>query len=148
MYGSETNAQRVLWRTYLSNPLKYGESTAGGIVKTSILQNTLTAAQEDSPRDTHQLEELFDRLSPDHLGPSKTIAATERGYIGQTLYTNKAKEGDIVCVLVGCSVPMLLRPVKDHHELVGEVYLDGIMYGEAMEALDHGEVQLQEFELH
>lgn len=43
-----------------------------------------------------------------------------------------AQPGDLVCVLLGCSFPVVLRPVKDYYVLVGEVYVDQYMRGEAM----------------
>jgi hypothetical protein len=42
-----------------------------------------------------------------------------------------AGEGDLLCVLWGCSVPLVLRIEGDHHVLVGECYAYGIMDGEA-----------------
>lgn len=74
------------------------------------------------------------------------IVATNRGYIGQTFRNVQA--GDIVCILLGCSMPMVLRPIDNHFELIGDIYLDGIMYGEAMAALDERKFKLQDFELH
>lgn len=53
-----------------------------------------------------------------------------------------------MCVLLGCRVPMILRPVEDYFEVVGEVYCEGIMIGEAMKALAGGERELRDFELH
>lgn len=47
----------------------------------------------------------------------------------------RAQRYDIVCVLFGCSVPVVLREVEaDVYEFVGECYVDGIMNGEALEA--------------
>jgi hypothetical protein len=40
--------------------------------------------------------------------------------------------GDLVCVLLGCSIPVVLRPVKDYCVLVGEVYVDHFMQVEAV----------------
>lgn len=54
----------------------------------------------------------------------------------------------MVCVLLGCTVPMVLRPVADQDEVIGDIYFDGIMFGEALEALEMGAVDLQDFELH
>jgi len=44
-----------------------------------------------------------------------------------------AGEGDLSCVLWGCSVPLVLRKEGDHHVLVGECYSStyGITDGEA-----------------
>jgi hypothetical protein len=42
----------------------------------------------------------------------------------------------------------MLRPVEEHFELLGPVYVPGIMLGEAMTALEERTVELREFELH
>jgi hypothetical protein len=43
---------------------------------------------------------------------------------------------------------MVVRPVADHYELIRDIHLDRIIYGEAMNALAEGRVKLQDFELH
>ena len=50
-----------------------------------------------------------------------------------------AKVGDLICVLHGCSVPVILRAQRDpqslkitHHEIIGECYIYGYMDGEAI----------------
>ncbi len=49
----------------------------------------------------------------------------------------RAQKGDLICVLYGCSVPIVLRRVlsgseEELYEFIGECYLDGFMSGEAM----------------
>lgn len=56
--------------------------------------------------------------------------------------------GDIVCVLLGCSVPVVLRKVRDYYTFIGECYIDEIMQGELVEALEKGEVSSQVFNIH
>jgi hypothetical protein len=45
-------------------------------------------------------------------------------------------EGDIICILFGCSVPIVLREYRtenDHYfEFIGEAYIHGMMDGEAV----------------
>ena len=52
------------------------------------------------------------------------------------LCPRETKKQDIVCILFGCSVPVILREHKiegdTHFELVGEAYVHGKMDGEAM----------------
>ncbi|KAL7918810.1 heterokaryon incompatibility domain-containing protein [Trichoderma austrokoningii] len=50
------------------------------------------------------------------------------------LAPKEAEEGDLVCILFGCTVPVILRPVEDLglHKLIGEAYTHGVMDGEAM----------------
>ena len=47
--------------------------------------------------------------------------------------------GDLICILFGCSVPVILRPQMEssgsdimHYEIVGESYIYGMMDGEAI----------------
>ena len=55
------------------------------------------------------------------------------GRIG--MVPHKAIKGDLVCILFGCSVPVLLRKSghKDQFVVVGECFLDNCMRGEALE---------------
>jgi Heterokaryon incompatibility protein (HET) len=56
-------------------------------------------------------------------------------------------EGDIICIPLGCSHPVVLRKVEDCYINLGEAYVDGYMYGEAVQMVDRGELKLEEFEL-
>ena len=56
---------------------------------------------------------------------------TVEGYIGVS--PTSVQDGDIISVLVGASVPIVLRPVIDHqdaYQVVGPCFLQGVMYGE------------------
>jgi hypothetical protein len=55
------------------------------------------------------------------------------------------EEGDVVCVLLGCKVPLILRPVGDNFKVVGDAYVNGFMNGEALENVSDDEEGLQEF---
>ena len=81
----------------------------------------------------------------DSLWTDRRIFQTEKGFIGQGPATST--NGDIVCILLGCPVPMVLRVVKNHYELVGEAYMHGIMQGEVIGSLDEGAISSQEFML-
>jgi Heterokaryon incompatibility protein (HET) len=73
------------------------------------------------------------------------------------LAPSKAREGDLICILYGCSVPVVLRKVKrtipsaskaDHyHEFIGECYIHGMMDGEALRHQRIKGLLQQEFEL-
>lgn len=73
---------------------------------------------------------------------------TDEGHVGKTSYIQKLNSGDLVCVMLGSDVPMAHRQVDNHYEYVANIYLDGIMHGEAIQALENGQVQPQDFELH
>ncbi|KAG9235262.1 heterokaryon incompatibility protein-domain-containing protein [Amylocarpus encephaloides] len=57
-------------------------------------------------------------------------------------------EGDVICIPLGCPHPMILRRDDDHYIIIGEAFVDGYMYGEAMELLEKGKLELRDFELH
>ncbi len=64
---------------------------------------------------------------------SLRLVTTYQGFVGMA--PMRARDGDSVCVLYGCSVPVILR--KHNHgngawELIGECYLHGFMNGEVL----------------
>ena len=72
------------------------------------------------------------------------------------LAPESVKEGDQICIVYGCSVPVVLRKIKyptpednDKHYyiLIGECYIHGMMDGEAFRILQEGEIEKKEFEL-
>jgi hypothetical protein len=64
------------------------------------------------------------------------------GYIG--IGDVMLESGDLVCILFGGNVPFILREVKGKYQFIGECYVHGIMWGEA---LREGKVRRQWFEL-
>jgi hypothetical protein len=72
----------------------------------------------------------------------RQLITTSNGFVG--IGPVDAHYGDIVSVLLGCEVPVILPPAQDYFKLVGECYVDGLMYGEAILGLNAGKVHLQE----
>ncbi|KAI0538215.1 heterokaryon incompatibility protein-domain-containing protein [Xylaria digitata] len=57
--------------------------------------------------------------------------------------------GDIICVPLGCRTPIILRPDGNgEYRLVGDTYLDGYMYGRAVEEWKNGTKKLNTYVLH
>ena len=50
------------------------------------------------------------------------------------------KTGDKLCVIIFCPTPYILRPTGSSYEFIGETYVHGLMYGEALGMLERGEV--------
>lgn len=69
-------------------------------------------------------------------GKIRRLAVTKEGYTG--VAPRRAQREDIVCVLHGCSVPVVLRQCGTDgqsmplYTFVGECYVDGLMDGEAL----------------
>ena len=64
---------------------------------------------------------------------SMRLMASQNGRVG--MVPKAAMKGDLICLLFGCSVPMLLRKAQNgvQYTVVGECYVDGCMDGEAVE---------------
>ncbi|KAG6364696.1 hypothetical protein INS49_006300 [Diaporthe citri] len=79
---------------------------------------------------------VFSRIRGVMGGKIRRLMVTKEGYIG--VAPRRAQKGDIVCVLYGCSVPVVLRKSGTDDEsaslckFVGECYVDGLMDGEAL----------------
>lgn len=57
------------------------------------------------------------------------------------------KEGDMVCILLGYSLPVNLQRVEEHCIYLGEAYVDGYMKGKSIDELVQGLHTSQVFEL-
>jgi hypothetical protein len=65
----------------------------------------------------------------------RRIMTSTDGYIGMA--PAAARSGDVVCILLGGKMPVILRPVKDSRfEFIGECYVHGKMWGEAIDAME------------
>jgi hypothetical protein len=61
----------------------------------------------------------------------KRFAILDSGHIG--IVPQHAAVGDELVVLLGCTMPLVLRRVgESNHALIGESYVHGVMDGEAM----------------
>jgi Heterokaryon incompatibility protein (HET) len=76
----------------------------------------------------------------------RTLFVTQDGYLGAGL--SGIQEGDVVAILFGCNCPVVLRKVGDHHVLVGECFIQGLMDGEAMAIIEHNREKIETFIIH
>jgi hypothetical protein len=66
------------------------------------------------------------------------------------LASQKTQIGDLVCVLFGCTVPVILRERNNdehgvYHEFIGESYIHGKMDGEALSGLNQADLDSRTF---
>ena len=85
------------------------------------------------------LRDLFEEIETGSFMPSRLFATmngrllfiSKEGHIG--LVPDVAVEGDMVCVILGCDSPLLLRPLPNgNYRVIGECYIHGLMNGEAL----------------
>jgi len=70
----------------------------------------------------------------------RRLWVSNSGILG--LVPDTITQGDNICILLGCSVPVVLRPVDNHYIFIGTAYVDGYMTGEAIEELEVKELKL------
>jgi hypothetical protein len=78
-------------------------------------------------------------------GVNRTFFISKGGYMG--MGPKALAEADLICVVLGCEVPLLLRKNGDHYLLVGECFVWGLMDGEAMRMKRRGDDWLDTFRL-
>jgi hypothetical protein len=63
---------------------------------------------------------------------ARRLISTTNGRVG--LVPERAEKGDAICILHGSHVPVSLRKNADGetYEVIGQCYLEGVMYGEAV----------------
>jgi hypothetical protein len=77
------------------------------------------------------------------MSTNRRLLVTNDGYIG--LGPMKARQGDHVCILYGCSVPVILREINGGFSLIGEAYVHGCMDGEALALVNEGKLSEKEW---
>jgi Heterokaryon incompatibility protein (HET) len=53
--------------------------------------------------------------------------------------------GDKICVIQGCSVPLVFRQVEDHHTLIGQAYVWPLMFGWFVGGIEAGDEEAEDF---
>ena len=111
----------------------------------SVLLNS--EAHEKAVRQSGDVDRYFNEVFDSTGG--RSFFTMLNGYIGLAL--QYARLGDHVCVLLGCSSPMILRSIEDdHYTVVDQSYVYGLIEVEAlleplplgltqMEGLDNGD---------
>jgi hypothetical protein len=85
--------------------------------------------EEQEMRD-HSTNEQLIAISLPSVG---RLARTERGSLA--IVNEATLPGDIIIVPFGGQVPLLLRPKGKNYSFIGECFLSGCMYGEALSSL-------------
>lgn len=73
---------------------------------------------------------------------SRSFAVIRGGYMG--LVPRFARKGDVICVPLGCRVPIVVRKDGPTHIVVGDSYVFGLMRGEMLAEVDAGKRQVTE----
>jgi hypothetical protein len=86
-------------------------------------------SQELERRVELEVESLFSRVAW-----GRSLFISQQGFMG--LLPVHAKEGDLLCLLLGGDVLYVLRPKGEEFKFVGDCYIHGLMDGEALEGVN------------
>ncbi|KAJ9602679.1 hypothetical protein H2200_012873 [Cladophialophora chaetospira] len=84
-------------------------------------------------------------LLDESAGGNWSFFISPNGFFG--LASSRARYTDKIVVLLGASVPFVLRQVGKKYLLVGEVYVHGLMNGEAVTMLQQGKVSVKTIDI-
>ncbi|KAJ4334332.1 hypothetical protein N0V95_009196 [Ascochyta clinopodiicola] len=132
--------------------LRIGNTTLEGLVN-------LVPSEATSPPPTlhrppsHPMHQLNDKLhtflSRFHdtvRKKARRLMVTEEGYLGMA--PCRARPGDVVAILYGCSIPLVLRgDGRDAWQVIGEGYVHGYMNGEVAALVRRGKKVAQRIKL-
>jgi hypothetical protein len=78
---------------------------------------------------------------------TRRLMTTNEGHIG--MVPCRAQKGDQIWVLLGCSIPLILRrwENKVSFQVIGECYLHGYMNGKAQEEVRNGKLKIVDIHL-
>jgi len=83
---------------------------------------------------------------------SMTFATYRRFFVtcegNMGLAPMRSRENDIICVIYGCSVPVVLREEEGSFTFIGECFLHGFMDGEAIEMQRKSNLKEQKWTIH
>ena len=89
-----------------------------------------------------ELFQEYSRMAP--RGRCYIISETGLEGIGPEI----CHRDDIIAVALGCSTPVILRKEDQGYTFIGEAYVNGYMYGEAINEVNGGMRRLESFEVH
>ena len=151
VYGTNEISYKTLWNTWTGGVIEADEHAL-------LFRKWLSWLDIDVEKiddlEGWELRAKLESQAPDHEAWSKIAFPTPHrdlfhmvdGRIGKAW--DSAKPDDVVCIILGFDVPLVLRQVDNHYELIGSCYIDGIMEGQAMKELEEGKVELETFDLH
>ena len=123
-------------------------SSTNNSMSMSNSTSSLVDDEEGEGGDQPEKSQLSTILSAGLTMNRRRMFISMKGAVGLAPWD--AEKGDIICVLLGCRFPVVLRPMGpsgNYYVLVGEAYVEGFMDGEAIVGLEEGYFELNNFEI-
>jgi hypothetical protein len=148
--GNVVSVPDFIWRALCADRDGRGER-APGVYKSAMIQLMQPKASPYTVKlaPSIDIEELLETDLPEHvknfLEVARDVVWNRRTFQGDLndnglpmvgLIPRYAKAGDVLCIIYGCSVPVVLRKQRDENDdywqLIGEAYVYGYMDGEGI----------------
>lgn len=125
-------------------PLSYVES---------LLQLFFAPSDSSPEPESESIGDTFDVESVEQCGNAfalllegvvsrqTTFFVTSQGFYG--ISDAKVRDGDELCIVLGCPVPLAVRRLESDFVLVGACHVLGMMYGEMVEAMENGDFNIE-----
>lgn len=144
-YGASKTLKEAIWRTVIGDQIfhiaqrapDYCSRLFDGFIDAVLGRTGQFKVPENTDTTLEKEVSLFKKFvnRMDTLLYRRSAFSTSNGWIG--IGPDNMKAGDVIVLLSGGDIPHVLRlcGCKEHYELIGECYVEGIMYGEMMNAL-------------
>lgn len=116
---------------------KWYETNRNFLIQGWTLENLSIAFVQDktipkSTTDPNGQNDFIGRLHDTVVKMKRRLAVTDHGLLAMAPMASR--KGDLICILFGCSVPVVLRkiPESDAYTFIGECFVDSRMNGEAL----------------
>ncbi|KAK7422721.1 hypothetical protein QQX98_001509 [Neonectria punicea] len=102
------------------------------------------------PKDASEFDYAEVYLAADRSLMGRRLMFTKKGYLGWApdnacgTLEDQIQLGDMVCVVFGCSTPLVIRRVGENHHVLGEAYVEGMMDEQAIGLLEQSALVEQE----
>jgi hypothetical protein len=113
--------------------------SVSGSISPLELREVLAAINEDAY--AYAVDSFFATF--DAKRENRCFFVSSKGYMA--LGPLGTQVGDEICVLLGCDQPLLIRRLGDHHVVVGQCYVYGMMYGEMIDEMEAGRLVAENF---
>ncbi|CAA9964978.1 HET domain containing protein [Pyrenophora teres f. maculata] len=106
---------------------------------------------DDIPADASEYDFCEVYSCSDRSAKKRRFMTTMKGYMGwapDNIFgkeNEQSRAGDLIAIIFGCSTPLAIRPCGDRFQVLGEAYVQGLMDGEAIDALREGKHATQSF---
>ncbi|KAL8730911.1 MAG: hypothetical protein Q9181_004494 [Wetmoreana brouardii] len=140
-----------LWRTLVADrgpngdnpPTWYQRACSESFAASTTSGDIDTGALIANPRSPSHMVQFLKRVQS-IVWNRVFVTTQQKEHFGEHfgLAPQGTRVGDLLCILLGCSVPVILRDCRSErdamkrYQLIGETYIYGLMDGEALETAD------------